>query len=238
MWFLILFILVALAGVRGDDSDDSDQCAEIFRQDRNVVDSILEFRGKNDLEIFCPNVRESLDCIDKRIQERTGLMLDTIAVEIEDLEIARMLSFVRNVKSLLEDICDTDSQLNKDYKEHIECIRSIDSTDASNDLKECLDLTESLFDTSSDSEDEHINNVERCMIHAYDAACRGIGIHEKCGKNAFDTYMKVIRRSTIIRIRFCGDDVLEEAKNKFFANVEEDNVHRNLYNLAFDFRRK
>nr|ALJ10893.1 hypothetical protein [Dolomedes sulfureus] len=239
MWFPGLLLLFAFTSVIADVSDDIEECAKEF--DVEDVESWVDTKGSEDVEVICPMVVNFFSCMEEVLKSETGMTLEEMAELTEGTDIGGSVELVLNVRNLAVDLCTEGSQLNTDLMADIECV-----DDLENPFEACEEKAVAAYNAFSgfankveeEAEDEDFDPDFPCMKAAYQSACIASAIHDKCGRRAFDTYNTIVKRSTIFKNAICSEQDLANAKTTFLDSLEMEENKKELFRLAFDLRKR
>ncbi|GIX85000.1 uncharacterized protein CEXT_100481 [Caerostris extrusa] len=195
------------------------------------------------LNNLCPQVEEFLQCNSDVLERCTGKSLIELAAS-DNKTVSAIGHVVRSIRSIVNDICDSNSAFHQKYLNGIQCFKDL-SVDPAPTLK-CHQEGHAVYATYANSmallgekEDALKEESESwCMITAYTLACFASELHDTCGEEARNIFVDVLKLFKPLKLNECSETNVQDLRTKFIDFLELEDDQRSIYSSVFDTRKR
>ncbi|GFT29252.1 uncharacterized protein NPIL_679971 [Nephila pilipes] len=243
--FVLLCVLLQGSSVLGFfQTCDMKRChAPTLRDQLEAIDYIPT--TEEQLESLCPPVLEALRCVAEQIEDCTKQGLFELAAS-ENKTVALMGNLLLSIGKFVIDICDSNSELHRNYIASITCFKDLAvEPEATIKCHQEGNAVYALYAKSLDllgqdeSEAEERQDSEHwCMVTAYTFACFSAELQDKCGDVARTTFVDILKRFQSLKWNDCSDIDVHNLRTKFLDFLELEDDRRSIYSEVFNSRRR
>ncbi|GFT29250.1 uncharacterized protein NPIL_679961 [Nephila pilipes] len=243
--FVFLFVVLQGSSVLGFfQSCDMRRCHVPALRDRLAAIDYVP-TTEEQLNSLCPPFQEALKCVADQYEECTNKNLFELATS-ENKTIALMGNLLLNLRRFTTDICDSNSDLRRNYIANIHCFKDL-ATDPEGTIK-CSQEGEAVFvsyakslgllEEGEDEEEAKQHIQYGCYVPAYALACFSVKLQDKCGQVARATLVDLLKLFQPLKWEYCSDINLLNLRTKFFDFLELGDDKRSIYSEVFNSRRR
>ncbi|XP_055949952.1 uncharacterized protein LOC129984173 [Argiope bruennichi] len=232
---MVLFIFILSCMVTGSLACTDEHC-----QDFTVTTQLYETKfmpNRSQLEIICPNLIKMFEC-EKTYLECPGQSIEEVAVSSDTVK-SKLAKAILGGLSLIRELCDNDSDLQKDYLESVECARSHITDIGRLCLPETSKPTEDYFNQFYSNEDDFFKKISHisCVKDAFHTACMVYKLRDTCGTVAEKTALYGLERmKDALKANRCANvENAENLKTKFLEFLNYDEQKKNSIKRVLDF---
>uniref|UniRef100_A0A2L2Y4P9 Secreted protein n=1 Tax=Parasteatoda tepidariorum TaxID=114398 RepID=A0A2L2Y4P9_PARTP len=234
MWKSILILCISFSGCLAIlETCSADRCQKLAPPvDMENPDHL--FPSVERLEAVCPAIRVAFDCILEEFSKCADQDLDEMATSDNETLVAAS-GIILGTKNLMDDLCDSTTQIHKAYARNIGCIR--DTMMAPMTMPLCAFEAKGLYGTYKFGEEED-EREHHCIVAAHVFACISGDVLEQCGEEARATLVELLKRTKVLKYGVCTPQSILDLKTKYIEFLALESERRIIFEKVFDMKKR